>query len=58
MSTNVNERVQYYEQRRTDILSGKIKPIPFFGLPRLNKYIPGIIPGIMYKVTSGSGTKV
>ena len=56
MSTNVNERVQYYEQRRTDILSGKIKPIPFFGLPRLNKYIPGIIPGIMYKVTSGSGT--
>lgn len=53
---NVENRVKYYEDRRNDIISGKLKPIPFFGLPRLSKYIPGIIPGIMYKVTSGSGT--
>ncbi len=54
--SNVSERIKYYEQRRQDIISGKIKPIPFFGLPKLTKYIPGIIPGLMYKVTSGSGT--
>ena len=53
---SVSERIAYYEQRRNDILSGKIKPIPFFGLPRLTKYIPGIIPGMLYKVISGSGT--
>ena len=52
---SVEKRIQYYEQRRSDIISGKIKPIPFFGLPRLTKYIPGIIPGLMYKVTSGTG---
>lgn len=56
MNKNVEERVQYYTQRRADILSGKLKPIPFYGLSRLTKYIPGIIPGLMYKVTSGSGT--
>lgn len=52
---NVKNRVEYYTKRRDDILSGKIKPIPFFGLPRLTKYIPGIIPGLMYKITSGTG---
>lgn len=52
---NVEKRVAFYEQRRNDIMSGKVKPIPFFGLPQLTKYIPGIIPGMMYKITSHSG---
>lgn len=52
---NVSTRVQYYEKRREEIISGKVKPIPFFGLPRLNKYIPGLIPGILFKITSHSG---
>lgn len=53
----IKERVNYYERRRDEIISGKVKPIPFFGMPRLNKFIPGIIPGIIYHVISGSGTK-
>lgn len=52
---NVDERLKYYQQRREDILAGKIKPIPFFQMPLLTKYIPGIIPGLMYKITSHSG---
>lgn len=52
---NVDERVNFYEQRRNDLISGKVKPIPFYGMPLLTKYIPGIIPGMMYKITSHSG---
>lgn len=51
----VDSRVLFYEQRRKDIISGHIKPIPFYGFPRLTKYIPGIIPGLMYKITSHMG---
>jgi hypothetical protein len=36
-------------------MSGKRKNIPFVGLKKLEKYVPGIIGGIMYKITSGSG---
>ena len=53
----IKERVKYYEDRRTKIINNEIRPIPFFGMPRLNKFIPGIIPGIIYHVISGSGTK-
>lgn len=56
MNKDVEDRIKYYEDRRSDIISGKVKPIPFFGMPRLTKYIPGIIPGIIYHVISGSGT--
>lgn len=54
--SKIQQRVSYYEKRRDEIISGEVKPIPFFGMARLNKFIPGIIPGIMYKVISGSGT--
>lgn len=56
MNDGVRKRTEYYEKRRNEIISGKIKPIPFYGLSRLTKYIPGIIPGIIYHVISGSGT--
>ena len=55
--SKIQERIDYYGVRREQIISGAVKPIPFFGMPRLNKFIPGIIPGIIYHVISGSGTK-
>jgi len=52
---NVQKRVDDYHKNRDDVLSGRKVNIPFSGLSKLIKYIPGIIPGIMYKITSGSG---
>jgi hypothetical protein len=51
----VQQRVDQYYKNRDDVLSGKKKNIPFTGLSKMIKYVPGIIPGIMYKITSGSG---
>lgn len=51
----VQKRVDQYKKNRDDILSGRRKNIPFVGLKKLEKYVPGIIGGIMYKITSGSG---
>lgn len=51
----VQKRVDQYKQNRADILSGKRKNIPFVGLKKLEKFVPGIIGGVMYKITSGSG---
>lgn len=51
----LNNRVQFYKDRQKEIASGKKNSIPFQSFKRLNSLIPGIIPGIMYKVTSHSG---
>lgn len=51
----VQKRVDDYYKNRSDVLAGRKKNIPFSGLGKLLKYVPGIIPGIMYKITSGSG---
>ena len=52
---SVEDRVDYYKKKRELISSGKYKPMPFVGFPSLTNYVAGIIPGIMYKVTSHSG---
>jgi KaiC/GvpD/RAD55 family RecA-like ATPase len=52
---NIQKRVDQYHKNRADILSGRRKNIPFVGLKKLERYVPGIIGGIMYKITSGSG---
>lgn len=51
----VQKRVDSYYKNRDDILTGKRVNIPFSGLSKLLKYVPGIVPGIMYKITSGTG---
>jgi KaiC/GvpD/RAD55 family RecA-like ATPase len=51
----VQKRVDEYHRNRREVLAGTKKNIPFAGLSKMIKYVPGIIPGIMYKITSGSG---
>ena len=51
----LQKRLDFYKTRAEEIKSGKYRPIPFHTLPSLNNYIPGIIPGIMYKITSHTG---
>ena len=52
---NVFRRVDDYKKNRAKVLSGKKLSIPFTGLEKIMKYVPGIVPGIMFKITSGSG---
>lgn len=51
----VQKRVDEYHSNRAAVIAGTKKNMPFSGLSKLLKYVPGIIPGIMYKITSGSG---
>lgn len=51
----ISDRINHYKKRKSDFDKGYFKPVPFANFPKLKKYIPGIIPGIMYKVTSHSG---
>lgn len=51
----LEERIQYYKEKQDENKRGIKNNIPFAGFPSLNKRIPGIIPGFMYKVTSHSG---
>jgi hypothetical protein len=51
----INKRLQDYEKNKKLIDSNQLKFIPFYGFDRLQKYIPGIIPSLMYKVTSHMG---
>lgn len=55
MASKVSKRVDFYKERKRLIDSGGFKPMPFPGLPSLTKYVAGIMPGVMYKVTSHSG---
>lgn len=51
----IENRLKFYKERAEAIKTGKYKPIPFHYLPGLNNYVPGIIPGILYKITSHTG---
>lgn len=51
----VQERVEAYEANKLRVESGKFNHVPFYGFNRLQRYIPGVIPGIMYKLTSHMG---
>lgn len=51
----LDKRISYYKDRQSDVAKGIKNNIPFAGFPSLNKKIPGIIPGYLYKVTSHTG---
>lgn len=52
---NINQRIKQYEVNKKLVEENKLKYVPFAGFPRLQHYVPGIIPGIMYKITSHMG---
>lgn len=52
---SLDERIEYYKDRQADISKGIKNNIPFAGFPSLNKKIPGIVPGWLYKLTSHTG---
>lgn len=51
----VSQRVTAYKDSRARVQAGKMNHVPFYGFNKLQKYIPGIVPGIMYKITSHMG---
>lgn len=53
--SEIRKRLEAYEKNRNLVLSNSLKYVPFYGFNKLQKYIPGVIPGIMYKVTSHMG---
>lgn len=54
--TGFKDRIQHYEQIKREKEAGKFHYIPFDNhLPRLSKYVPGIIPGIGYQILANSG---
>lgn len=52
---SVQKRVTSYEVNKARVELGKNNHVPFFGFNKLQKYIPGIVPSIMYKITSHMG---
>lgn len=51
--TSIEERFNKIQSSRQDRLEGKMNFIPFFKhFPRFSKYIPGFLPGVMYKLLS------
>lgn len=54
-NSKIKKRIQQYEENKKIVESGNYKFVPFYGFPRLERYIPGVIPGIMYKITSHMG---
>jgi hypothetical protein len=55
MADSTNSRYNDYEHNKKRVESGKPNHVPFFGFNKLQNYIPGIVPGIMYKITSHMG---
>lgn len=51
----VDKRVDAYKRNRERVQQNKSNHIPFYGFDRFQKYVPGIVPGIMYKITSHMG---
>lgn len=51
----ISNRITQYEENKAIVESGKFKHVPFYGFNKLQTYVPGIVPGIMYKVTSHTG---
>lgn len=54
-SRKLSSRIEDYYKYKKLVDSKKFRYVPFYGFPKLQKYIPGIIPGLMYKVTSHMG---
>jgi hypothetical protein len=51
--SSIEERFNKIKSSREDRLEGKMNFIPFFKhFPRFSKYIPGFLPGVMYKLMS------
>ena len=48
-------RVKEYVNKQQQLKTNSVNYIPFYGLNGLNKYLPGFIPGVMYKFTSHTG---
>ena len=53
--SNINNRIAFYETTKKLVDGGHFTHVPFYGFNKLQNYIPGVIPGIMYKITSHSG---
>lgn len=51
----IGDRIKFYEENKRRIETKSHNYVPFYGFDKLNKYIPGIVPGIMYKITSHMG---
>lgn len=55
ISDYVDERIKFYRERKKLVDSKNYNYIPFDKFPRFKNSIPGIVPGIMYKITSHTG---
>mgnify|MGYP003640932309 CR=1 FL=1 len=54
--SKVKERVQELKLIKNIRDKGELLCLPFYkSFPKLSKYVPGIVKGIMYKITAGSG---
>ena len=51
----IEDRIKFYEDSKIAIDTKSQHFLPFYGFNRLQKFIPGIIPGVMYKITSHMG---
>lgn len=52
--SNSNSRLSHYKENQIKQRQGIVDYLPF-AIPRLQSYIPGLIPGVMYKITSHTG---
>ena len=52
---SVEARLRYFKEQQKGIKQNKINSIPFHTLKTLNNFIPGIVPGVLYKITSHTG---
>ena len=52
----VRERIEELKLIKELRDKGELLCIPYYkSFPKLSKFVPGIIKGIMYKITAGSG---
>lgn len=52
---SVQSRIKSYEDNKKIVEAGGHNHVPFYGFNKLQKYTPGIVPGVMYKITSHMG---
>jgi len=51
----IKDRIKHYEKNKKLIESKAYNYVPFYGFDKLKKYVPGVVPGVLYKVTSHMG---